>query len=368
MSKLSKVLAVAAIAGSAAWVGHQVVRHHHKAAELRHEFHALAEAHHEKSHQDGGDQVHAGSNNARAFEEKDFGQWGKQVDPVEGWHGRHHDDVKEWRGHHDEEEEFGGRRHWRHRGDDDEEFGGRRHWRRRHSDDFGRRHGDDDDEREGEEHHRRHRRRHSDDFSARRHRRQDQDQQQQQEPEYQATAAPAGTGAPVDASVPDVEAAAEPALHPLNLIRFPASNEESEVPALEENNDDIRFPPQDSATTTEIRFPPVESEESLSASGNQRHHARRHRRHEQDSQEVHFREFDHQDDEFTAEERAEFRRLRKEARRLHCEAARTAGGFVAGAAFVGGVAHLRRLRRERRQARAAAGEAGQVASCPSQTA
>jgi len=291
MGKLSKVVAVAAIAGSVAWVGHQVVRHHHHAVALRHEFHEMAQSHH------GGDQVHHGGHN-QVFEEKDYGRWG----------GRHGDDVEEFGGH-----------------------------RRRHSDDFGSR----------REHERQHRRRQSHDETAQK--------VQRQEKPTGGPAVDVPADPVTDVSVPDVEAA------PINFIRFPEENgvENSEVPELEDNTDDIRFPSEE---TEDIRFPAEEDDESLAATGNQRHHAKR-------QHEVHFRQFDNE--EFTAEEKAEFRRLRKEARRLHRDACRTAGGFVAGAAFVGGVAHLRRLRREKRQAAAAAGgEAGQQChgSCPSQTA
>eukprot|EP00475_Leptophrys_vorax_P038777 TRINITY_DN690_c0_g1_i2.p1 TRINITY_DN690_c0_g1~~TRINITY_DN690_c0_g1_i2.p1 ORF type:complete len:430 (+),score=129.53 TRINITY_DN690_c0_g1_i2:58-1347(+) len=113
-----------------------------------------------------------------------------------------------------------------------------------------------------------------------------------------------------------------------------------EVPELEDNHDED---PQEQEAGNE--FPADDANDDVGSAGSRRHHARR------------FRDEEHNrsvESSLTEEERAELRRLRKEARRLHCDAARTAGGFVAGAAFVGGVAHLRRLRRERRQAAAAA--------------
>jgi len=100
----------------------------------------------------------------------------------------------------------------------------------------------------------------------------------------------------------------------VNFIRLPANDADSnevadQVPELEDND------------------------ESLSAAGNRRHHAKS----LSSAKEAHFREFEDRrqaaNDEYTDEERAEWRRLHKEARRLHCDAFRTAGGFVAGAAF-----------------------------------
>jgi len=139
------------------------------------------------------------------------------------------------------------------------------------------------------------------------------------------------------------------------LIRFPDTETQDDVPELEE-----------------VSFPRHEDDESLSSNGSKRNHAKRIASVSSPNKEVHFREFEQDDDnhqdenaqdngnEYTEAERAEWKRLRSEARRLHCDAWRTGGNLAAGAAFVGGVAHLRKLRR--RQQKEAAKEAAKVAS------
>jgi len=339
MSKLSKVLAVAVIAGSVGWVGHQVARHHHKSARIHAEFSALRRAHNERTQGAEVEQTgFAGHNNNVRVTFENFGFLAtdqKQVEEYQGVQAEYQGDEEHRGGHHH-------CRHHHHRGDDKVVSGAwghhehhhdgdgdelAQHHERRHSHDGGRRH-HHDEERQEHEHRRHHQRRHSDDqFQGRR-------EQEQQEQEY-------GVAQSGDQDAQVGSTSVEPEVfQSVNFIRLPANDADSnevadQVPELEDND------------------------ESLSAAGNRRHHAKS----LSSAKEAHFREFEDRrqaaNDEYTDEERAEWRRLHKEARRLHCDAFRTAGGFVAGAAFFGGFAHLRRLRRERRQRAAAAAAVAQ---------
>lgn len=307
MSKLSKAVAVVAVVGSAAWVGHQVVRHHEKVGALRAQFHALA-AEHELGHEHAWREHHV-----REFDEKDSGGH-------ETRHGDDDHDGEEWGSRHSHD---GGHRH---------------HFEHHH-------HRRGDDERDGGDHHRRH---HDD--------KEKEDQRERrvyEHPRHPVFPPPEESSAPQlrsqpppeieDVNVPVTEVAVEA---PVNFVDLSVAEDAPEVPELEDNED------QDTAPD-----------------GQHRHHARRHRgdgehrerrhkgeehehwerRDHDESREVHFRDFEHEN-----EQSEEFRRLAREARRLHHQAHRTVGGFVAGAAFVGGIAHLHRARRDRKRRHAEA--------------
>eukprot|EP00475_Leptophrys_vorax_P044692 TRINITY_DN904_c0_g1_i1.p1 TRINITY_DN904_c0_g1~~TRINITY_DN904_c0_g1_i1.p1 ORF type:complete len:357 (-),score=104.76 TRINITY_DN904_c0_g1_i1:78-1148(-) len=336
VGRVGKVVAVAAVVGSVAWVGHQVVRHHHKAGRLHAEIAQFVGEVHERHHE----------NNVAQDFASDF---------------KHEDGRREWRhpspGGDDSDSLAEGGDDWRFDGRKHEDWG--RRWRRHHQRD----HEEEQQSDSGDEHDdvrrgRRHRRHSSHDGSSGKavqgsttddHERQTWADARQKWHE--------SVKAQTDGlEVTDVESAV---VTSVNLARNgdvweqtqAQSTPEQEqaavgdVPELEDNHEEDS---QEQQTGDEA----PQDDSDFGRAGSRRHHGHRFR------DEEHYREFENS---LTEEERAEFRRLRKEARRLHCDAARTAGGFVAGAAFVGGVAHLRRLRRERREAAASA--AGGGASC-----
>jgi len=348
MAKLSKVLAVAAIAGSVVWVGHQVASHHHKAAKLHSEMNALRRT--------------------------DLGFDGNSDVARNDGHGPEF-------GGRDEHHDFGGR--------NDQEFGDRR------NDDFAGRKGDGHvDEKFGD--------RHRDDFGRG-------DEDGQDGGGFGGRSEDGQGHSDHERKGPDCDKHSHASKgnqgsgfrrygihHDQVIVEFSLGTPKAAVTENHEVSGDaptkIRFPDD---ASTQIRFPETESQEVPELEDAEEvtfprqmdeesllpheYHARKHD--SSSSKEVHFRQYEEEDEDDSDQEQSddddstqyskseqEWRRLRQEFKSLHGDALRTAGNLAAGGAFVGGVAHLRRLRRRKqKEEKKVAKEANVAASAPTET-